>query len=92
MVIAMSRHEPRHCREAGTLFLMRRRGLTLHCEHQHGVERWWLSDGTNIQCAVARNVIQDSNVIANGDGLFDSFSQTFSYKTEEITNASTNER
>ena len=74
-------HNPRY-REAGVLFVMRRRRAVLHREIWNGTERYWLSTGVNIRTAVGKAVVESEHVEAGNDGLFAEagYSQTFRFK------------
>jgi hypothetical protein len=59
-----------------------RRGAALHCECR-GRERWWLSDGTEIDVAIARCVIARSDIVSVGDSLF-GFTPAQTYRFAEV--------
>jgi hypothetical protein len=58
---------------------MRDEGLTLHCEHHRQQQRWWLSNGTEVDAETAHLLIARANVIGVGYALF-KFSPCQSYR------------
>jgi hypothetical protein len=54
-----------------------RRGQTLHCQFEHGVARWRLSNGTIVSPAIIKRVLSSRRIAGSGDGLFSDLSQTY---------------
>jgi len=54
---------------AGVLASMRA-GATLHLEHHRSLERWWLSDGSEVATEIAHLAIKQPSIVSVGDSLF----------------------
>jgi hypothetical protein len=64
------------------LSAMRDDGLALHCEYYRKQERWWLSNGTEIDAETAHVVIARADVAGVGDALF-GFTPSQTYRHTE---------